>query len=131
MSLTETHNRRGKYGEEIFGLASTYFEGRPPKSVNFYWRRFKLSDIPLDDQEKFDLWLREQWYKKDELMEEYLTTGRFPAMPESSIEFVETEVRTRYPWEILQVFTVVGIVGMLWHNVQKLLSTVGMWVGGL
>ena len=64
------NNSRGKYGEEIFGLSSTYFQGRPPKSINLYWRRFRMSDIPLDDQKEFDLWLREQWYKKDELMEE-------------------------------------------------------------
>ncbi len=110
---------RGKYGEELFGLNSTYFEGRSPKSVNFYWRRFRLADIPLDDQKEFDLWLRDQWYKKDELMEEYMTTGRFPAMINSSTGFVETQVRTKYPWEILQIFSVLGVSALLWSNVMK------------
>ncbi|KAK5995995.1 putative acyltransferase [Cladobotryum mycophilum] len=120
---------RGKYGEEIFGLSSTYFEGRPPKSVNLYWRRFKLDDIPLDDQEKFDTWLREEWYRKDELMEQYMTTGRFPRMAGSKVDFIETEVRTRYPWEILQVFTVVGICGLMWHNIRKVFAAVAVWFG--
>ncbi|KAM4064507.1 acyltransferase domain-containing protein [Hirsutella rhossiliensis] len=111
---------RGKYGEQFFGLGSTYFQGRPPKSVNLYWRRFRLADMPLDDAKKFDSWLREQWYKKDELMEEYLTTGRFPAMAGSDTDYVETAVRTRYPWEILQVFTMTGIVFLIWYNVKKL-----------
>ncbi|KAG6010367.1 hypothetical protein E4U21_006931 [Claviceps maximensis] len=115
---------RGKYGEEIFGLCSTYFEGRPPKSVNLYWRRFKLADIPLNDAKEFDLWLRDQWYKKDELMEQYLNKGRFPPCSGAEADYVETEVRTRSPWEILQVFSVVGICGLLWHNVHKLLQTV-------
>ncbi|KAG6169634.1 hypothetical protein E4U25_006608 [Claviceps purpurea] len=100
---------RGKYGEEIFGLCSTYFEGRPPKSVNLYWRRFKVADIPLDDPKEFELWLRDQWYKKDALMEQYLNTGRFPPLSGAKVDYVETEVRTRYPWEILQIFSVVGI----------------------
>lgn len=100
-------------------MNSTYFEGRSPKSVNFYWRRFRIADIPLDDQKEFDLWLRDQWYKKDELMEEYMTTGRFPAMVKSSTDFVETQVRTKYPWEILQIFSVLGVSTLLWSNVMK------------
>jgi lysocardiolipin and lysophospholipid acyltransferase len=96
-----------------------YFQGQTPRSTNFYWRRFRLADIPLDDPKEFELWLRDQWYKKDELMEQYLTTGRFPAMAESKIDYVETEVRPRHLWETLQIFTVVGICGLLWNNVRK------------
>lgn len=110
-------------------MASTYFEGRPPKSVNLYWRRLRVADIPLNDQKEFDVWLRDQWYKKDALMEEYLNKGRFPALPGAEAEYIETEVRTRYPWEILQILTVVGITGLLWHNVRKLLQTVSTKVG--
>lgn len=123
--------RRGKYGEELFGLASTYFQGRPPKSVNLYWRRFRVADIPLDDQDKFDLWLREEWYKKDALMEQYLTTGRFPAMAggAADCDFVQTEVKTRHPWEILQVFTVVGLCGLVWNNVRKAWQVAAKLVG--
>jgi hypothetical protein len=119
---------RGKYGEDYFGLAST-FQGRPPKSVNFYWRRFHMNEIPLDDAKKFDLWIRDLWYQKDALMEEYLTTGRFPATVGTKTPYIETAIRTRYPWEILQVFTVVGVCGLVWNNVRKLLSAAGGFVG--
>ncbi|PHH84424.1 hypothetical protein CDD83_1961 [Cordyceps sp. RAO-2017] len=117
---------RGKYGEQLFGLASTYFQGRAPKSVNLYWRRFRLADMPLDDADEFDVWLREQWYKKDALMEQYLRTGRFPAMAGGATDYVETSVRTRQPWEIAQVFTVAGLVGLAWHNVNKLLHVASL-----
>ncbi|CAM1502708.1 Fc.00g074840.m01.CDS01 [Cosmosporella sp. VM-42] len=116
---------RGKFGEDYFGLSSTYFQGRPPKSVNFYWRRFRVADIPLDDQKKFDLWLRNEWYKKDELMELYHTTGRFPEMPGSGVDFIETTIRTRGPLEILQIFSVMGIIGLVWRNVKKSTSWLG------
>ncbi|KAK3326206.1 acyltransferase-like protein [Apodospora peruviana] len=115
---------RGKFGEEIFTLSGTYFRGQPPKSVNFYWRRFRIADIPLDDAEKFDVWLRERWYEKDTIMEQYVATGRFPPSPAEAVTsghqgFLETEVRTRYWLEFLQIFAVVGIVGLMWNNVSK------------
>lgn len=86
-----------------------------------------MADIPLDDQEQFDVWLREIWYEKDALMEEYMTTGRLPANPGGG--HIETQVRTRYPWEIVQVFTVVGICGLLWNNVRKAVVASSMLFG--
>ena len=126
--LTEAKSR-GEYGEQLFGLASTYFQGRPPKSVNFYWRRFAVADIPLDNQEKFDVWLREEWYKKDALIEQYLTTGRFPAMAGAETDYIEAEVNTRRSWEIAQVFAVVGICGLVWNNVRKAWQVASKLVG--
>ena len=126
---TDVSCSRGKYGEDFFGLASTYFQGRPPKSVNFYWRKFRVADIPLDDQEKFNIWLREEWYKKDALMEEYMTTGRFPASVGAEKKYIETEVRTRHHWEVLQIFAVVGICGLIWNNIRKSIQLVSKFVG--
>lgn len=129
--LTPPIFRRGKYGEDYFTLVSTYFQGRPPKSVNFHWRRFRVADIPLDDQEKFGAWLLERWYEKDALMEQYLSTGRFPAFEgaKEKKEYIETEVRTQYPWEVAQVFVVLGSFwlmyrGMiaLWHRTLGLIG---------
>jgi len=76
--ITHGIPRRGKFGQDFFTLYSTYFEGRPPKSVNMHWRRFAISSIPIDDPVKFELWLREKWTEKDDLMEHYIQTGRFP-----------------------------------------------------
>jgi lysocardiolipin and lysophospholipid acyltransferase len=112
---------RGGYGEEYFTLSSIYFQGRPPKSVNFYWRRFRIDDMPLHDQAEFDAWMRARWDEKDALMEQYMATGRFPSSEFSAEQeavdpasakkgFVETEVRTRWPWEFLQAFVVLGTV---------------------
>lgn len=109
---------RGKFGERIFTLAGTYVKGQTPKSVNFYWRRFLIDDIPLDTPEEFDIWLRERWYEKDALMEQYVSTGRFPPKPAEAVTkgqepFLETEVRTKYPWEFLQIFSVLGAFGLM------------------
>ncbi|KAK1469849.1 acyltransferase [Colletotrichum melonis] len=104
---------RGKFGDQFFTLTSTYFQGRPPKSVNFHWRRFRLADIPLDDAKVFDTWLRERWYEKDAIMEEYLSTGRFPASQDLKGGFVETEVRLKSWIELGQIFVVIGIAGLV------------------
>lgn len=104
---------------------SSYIEGRPPKSVNMYWRRFAVADIPLQDHDSFDLWLRERWYEKDALLEQYLTTGRFPgkeAEPNGVLTdglskegggWIETEIRPAHWWEIGNIFLVLGICGVL------------------
>ncbi|KAK3366148.1 acyltransferase-domain-containing protein [Lasiosphaeria ovina] len=115
---------RGEFGEDYFTLSGTYFRGQPPKSVNFYWRRFRVADIPLETQEQFDLWLRDRWYEKDALMEQYLSTGRFPPSPSDTVTkdrqgFIETEVRTRHRFEFLQVFAVLGMVGLLFNIASK------------
>lgn len=132
--------RRGGYGEEYFTLSGTYFQGRPPKSVNFYWRRFRIDDIPLDDHDQFDVWLRERWYEKDAVMETYKTTGRFPPNVASHdgpsnldamdyMDYIETEVRTKYWWEFLRIFVVVGVFALLgniitkiWHRITNVLA---------
>jgi 1-acyl-sn-glycerol-3-phosphate acyltransferase len=122
---------RGKFGERIFTLAGTYVKGQTPKSVNFYWRRFRIDDIPLDTPEAFDIWLRERWYEKDRLMEQYVSTGRFPpnhpeAVTKGQEPFLETEVRTKYPWEFLQIFSVLGaftlVVNFLFKTWNRFVS---------
>ncbi len=92
--------------------------------MNFHWRRFKVADIPLDDQDKFDAWLRDRWYEKDALMEAYMATGRFPSSPSATEKgqdtYIETEVKTKYPFEFLQIYSVIGILGLVLNTLGKI-----------
>ncbi len=56
-------------------------------------------------------------------MEIFMKEGRFPPMSDSVTPYVETEVKTRSPFEIFQIFAVVGITALMWNNVQKLYTT--------
>ncbi|KAH0558715.1 hypothetical protein GP486_004638 [Trichoglossum hirsutum] len=131
-------NRRGKYGQDIFTLPSTYFQGRPPKSVNMYWRRFAVSSIPIDDQKAFEQWVLDRWIEKDDLLDEYLQNGRFPADDEGGTEdgelltnsgggkkeprgagYIETEVRPAHWFEIGQVFVVLATLGLVINVLVK------------
>lgn len=69
---------RDKFGQDFFTLSSTYFQGRPPKSVNMHFRRFPIASIPISDPDKFENWIRQRWLEKDDLLEYYVQNGRFP-----------------------------------------------------
>ena len=107
-----------------------------------YWRRFAVKDIPLGNHEEFDLWLRERWHEKDALLEQYLTTGRFPGIApatngatdvngarngskagakDGEIGFrrnggkdhIETEVKLAHWWEVGNIFVVLATFGLI------------------
>jgi hypothetical protein len=52
-------------------------------------------------------------------MEEYMTNGRLPAMEGGGPDYIEAEVKTKQPWEILQLFVVPAIIGLVWNNIHK------------
>ena len=70
---------RGQYAQDIYTLSASYVEGKPPKCVNMYWRRFAISAIPVHDERAFELWLRARWMEKDALIEKFHRNGQFPA----------------------------------------------------
>lgn len=83
-----------------------------------YWRRFAISDIPLATPEEFDIWVRDRWYEKDALMEEYMVTGRFPSTGTSGDkvqegDFIETEVKPAHWWEFTRIFMVLAMFGLV------------------
>ncbi|KAK9456613.1 acyltransferase-domain-containing protein [Dipodascopsis uninucleata] len=91
----------GGFGQDYFSLSSIYFQGRPPKSVNMHWRRFEKSTIPLDDETEFERWLQKRWLEKDELLDNYYTNGHFDGEL-----LVDTEVKLKSKFEILQIYCV-------------------------
>ncbi len=113
----------GEYAQDIFTVRASYFGGRPPKSVNMFWRRFAVSSIPLDNPKEFDLWLRARWVEKDRLLEYYHRHNRFPA--DEGVErlgngktrrgagFIETEIKPNYWFEFMQVFAPMGLFALV------------------
>ncbi|CDM28131.1 hypothetical protein DTO013E5_3947 [Penicillium roqueforti] len=119
---------KGSYPDKYFTLRSTYLQGRPPTSVNMHWRRFNVSEIPLDDQKEFEDWLTARWAEKDQLMDQYFETGRFPSELAGSIKadnaidgqlvaatagYVESYGRLRHWSELGLIFGVLLSVALL------------------
>lgn len=114
---------RGQYAQDIFTLKSGYLEGRPPKSVSMYWRRFAIKDIPLHNAKAFDLWLIARWREKDLLMEQYLQSGKFPADNGATkyrsgkilrgCGHMTVPIQASKWYEFLQIFAPMGILAMV------------------
>ncbi|XP_064484689.1 acyl-CoA:lysophosphatidylglycerol acyltransferase 1-like isoform X2 [Ornithodoros turicata] len=51
---------------------------RKPCTVHMHYRRFPVSDVPFDSQERLTKWLYDRWVEKEELLDELYRTGRFP-----------------------------------------------------
>lgn len=96
-----------------------------------YWRRFAISSIPLHDSKAFEAWLRDRWAEKDQLLEEYVQTGRFPPSKDNSTstkpeeldlpsrqgtksaKYIETEVKLANRLELLKIFAPVAAFPLL------------------
>jgi len=120
---------RGEYGQDLFSLRSMYLQGRPPPSVNMFWRRFAVADMPLDDHEKFDLWLTERWSEKDVLLEHFVEHGSFPntkaaingvSNGAAKDNVIETEVKLAHWWEVGNIFIMLATFGLVANILARL-----------
>ncbi|KAK3840864.1 MAG: acyltransferase-domain-containing protein [Linnemannia gamsii] len=68
----------GEIPQELYPLPGLYLNQAQPKDINMHLRRFAIKEIPETEPE-FVEWVRQRWHEKDELMEEFYTTGRFPS----------------------------------------------------
>lgn len=105
--------------------------------------------MPLDDPKEFELWLRQRWLEKDELLEKYVQNGRFPADDghdperEPSINgkgdlqviqgagIIETEVKLAHWYEVGQIFVVLVCIALVANVLAKFwnLAVYGNLVG--
>ena len=117
---------RGQYAQDIYTVRASYLGGRPPKSVNMYWRRFAISAIPLNDPKLFDTWLRARWIEKDRLIEYYYRNGQFPAddgvdkgrdgQTRRGCGHIVTEIKAFHWYDFLQVFAPIGVFAMVLYT---------------
>jgi lysocardiolipin and lysophospholipid acyltransferase len=100
----------GDYPQNYYTLRSLYFEGRPPSGVHMHWRKFRVSDIPMEEKE-FEKWMQDRWYEKDALIEHFYTQGEFPKDKMSVC--VRTEVKLKDPIrDVFSIFAVLGTVSV-------------------
>ncbi|KAG0308474.1 hypothetical protein BGZ98_007834 [Dissophora globulifera] len=68
----------GEIPQELYPLPGLYVDMAQPKDINVHLRRFAIKDIPETEPE-FVEWMRTLWLEKDELMDEFYTSGKFPS----------------------------------------------------
>ncbi len=86
-----------------------------------------MSTIPLDDAKDFERWLLDRWREKDELLEQWYESGRFPSDPGSADAakgiskdgFIETEMTLNNWMEIGQVVVVLATLALVVNVILK------------
>lgn len=52
-----------------------------PCVVHLHYRRYPVSEVPIGDAEALTAWLYDRWVEKEDLLDEFYRTGRFPGHP--------------------------------------------------
>ena len=100
-----------EYAESAYGLKDIFLEGKYPRLVDIHVRAFKVQDIPVDDEQQFDLWLDRVWREKDALLAGYYREGSFFTDATSQHSVVGAFSVSR--WERGLVLLVPAITGLL------------------
>ena len=113
------------YGQSYYTLRSIFFDRIPPPAVHMHIRRFDVAkhvpigalsqpngsprgqtigvDVPEDERNAFDIWLRNRWSEKDQLMQRFYDTGSFsPSLDKSPA--LDIPLRLRHNREILDAY---------------------------
>ncbi|KAF8272976.1 acyltransferase-domain-containing protein [Lactarius quietus] len=127
------------YGQSYYTLRSIFFDRIPPPAIHMHIRRFDVAkhvpigahrsphgqaigvDVPDDEREAFDVWLRDRWSEKDQLMQRFYDTGSFsPSL--DKFPALDIPLQLRHKWEILDAycFFIPAIVGYAWTKLCHL-----------
>ncbi|KAF5377573.1 hypothetical protein D9615_005228 [Tricholomella constricta] len=134
------------YGQDYYTLRSIFMNGIPPPRIHVHLKMFDVAaDIPIGDmstkptlassgvanghtaeveipdQEKevFETWLRELWQAKDDSMTRFYETGTF--CPGTGISPVEIPLKLRHWREFLDAFCffLPAGAGYLWGKIRQ------------
>ncbi|KAJ3557436.1 hypothetical protein NP233_g11742 [Leucocoprinus birnbaumii] len=117
-----------KFQLSYYTLRSIFFNGVSPPAIHMHLRLFDVRedipigdlsstmsspdvpekgavevDIPAEEKENFDLWLRNLWREKDEAIAKYYETGTLETIPEGSTA-LDIPLKLRRKREILDAF---------------------------
>ncbi|THH21467.1 hypothetical protein EW146_g75 [Bondarzewia mesenterica] len=139
------------YGQDYYTLRSIFFDRIPPPSIHMHIRRFDIAkevpigdvsksdpnsipngsaqssaleiDVPEDEKQAFDAWLRQRWVDKDRFMQRFLDTGSFSPSP-NPLPPVVIPLELRHRREILDAFCffIPAIAGWIWSKHRNFIA---------
>jgi Acyltransferase C-terminus len=79
------------------------------------------ADVPEDERRTFDVWLRDRWTEKDQLMQRFHDTGSFSSSLEKHPK-IDVPIQLRHNREILDAFCffIPPIIGFAWAQIRRL-----------
>ncbi|KAF9480044.1 hypothetical protein BDN70DRAFT_878074 [Pholiota conissans] len=134
------------YGQDYYTLRSLFFDGVAPPAVHIHMRMFDVKtgvpigdlagasgasepdrkakrivevDIPNEEKEEFDIWLRKLWQEKDEAMDKFFETNSLTPQ-DSKAPVVEIPLQLKHKREILDAFCFFWPAGVayLWGRIR-------------
>ncbi|KAA1468636.1 acyltransferase-domain-containing protein [Dentipellis sp. KUC8613] len=135
------------FGQSWYTLRSVFLDRVPPPAVHMHIRRFDVakdvpigdvskskpdaipnstgleSEVPENERETFDLWLRERWQEKDQFMARFHTTGTLASEKEAAKTIV-IPLQIRSQTEILGAFCffIPAAAGFVYSRLRGLTS---------
>ncbi|KAI9511751.1 acyltransferase-domain-containing protein [Russula earlei] len=136
------------YGQSYYTLQSIFLDGVPPPAVHMHIRRFDVTtdvpignvprshsgtpldgtprrkalevDVPEHERQAFDLWLRDRWTEKDQLMQRFHDTGSFSSRDE--YPEIDVPLQLRHKREVLDAFGffIPVLVRYAWNRLQRI-----------
>ena len=64
--------------EKVYTLGKLFYDGISPRQVHYHLSYIPLKEIPRGSADEFGEWLRELYYEKDRLLDEFYKNGNFP-----------------------------------------------------
>lgn len=136
------------YGQDYYTLRSVFFDGVAPPAIHMHLRMFDVKtgvpigdlagagagggsepdrrprrvvevDIPGEEKDVFDLWLRKLWQEKDDAMDRFFAGGAL-APKDSPAPVVEIPLALRRRREVLDAFAFFWPAGVayLWGRIR-------------
>jgi hypothetical protein len=81
--------------ENVYTIQSIFFFHHYPKQIHVHVRRFKIDQIPKEDEEEFSQWVHQIWVEKDELMGHFYKYGVFPPSADDTSKERSEEVEEK------------------------------------
>ncbi|BGP38918.1 hypothetical protein JCM10449v2_002856 [Rhodotorula kratochvilovae] len=97
------------YAQDYYRLQTLFGLRVPPPRVHMHVRRVSVQDVPLEEKDVFERWLRKRWEEKDELMRGFGDKGRFDG---EAVVGAPAEMRIRLRW--VDGARLAAVVGALW-----------------
>lgn len=136
-----------KYGQDYYTLRSIFFDRVPPPVIHVHLRVFDVAkDIPIGasssnasvdpndastgqavevefpekEKENFDLWVRQLWQDKDQLMVRFLESGSFNSDTSKGTAALDIPLKLRHQREVADAFCffLPALGGYLWAKVR-------------
>lgn len=64
--------------EKVYTLSKLFYSGIAPPQVHYHISYIPRKEIPRQSVDEFGDWLRDRYYEKDRLLDEFYRTGKFP-----------------------------------------------------